>query len=675
MTGTEPIAPVVPTRGALARLQPLGLGASRIDGGLWSDLRRRNREITIPHGAAQLEAAGNLSNFRLAAAGATNGYAGGSDDAGTPFPFLDSDVYKWLEAVGWELADGPDADLARLADPVIDLVGRAQRADGYLNTYFQVAQQGREFTDLQWGHELYTTGHLVQAAIAWRRSTGDERLLRIAERAVDRIATELGPGRREGIDGHPEIEMALVELYRLTGAERHLRLAQTLIERRGRGLLGDGRYGARYWQDHESVRLAREPAGHAVRQVYLDCGVVDVAAETGDGHLLRAVVARWESMEASFTYLTGALGSRHRDEAFGEPFELPPDRAYAETCAAIGSTMLAWRLLLATGEPRFADAIERTASNAVLSGLALDGCHFYYSSPLQRRTGSVMVREGAASTARTPWKACACCPPNLMRFMATLPDRVATRAAGGVQVHQYATGRIEAPVVGGTARLSVATDYPWSGDIGVTIEAAPDGPWPLTLRIPRWCQDARVMVNGEVIDDDGSSHGARTLDRRWQPGDRVLLALAMPPRVTVADPRIDAVRGTIALERGPIVYAIEEPDLPAGVVLESVEVRDDPTVGVVPGEPPLPAGSVALTVDGYVRPNPTGVGWPYGDAASSAPGPSPEPVRLLAVPYFATANRRGTAMRVWIPVARSATQVPDREPGGPHDVAGGRGSP
>ncbi len=674
MSTRTTISPVVPSPASGTRLQPLGLGASRIDGGLWHDLRRRNREVTIPHGAAQLEAVGNLANFRLAAMGAEDGYAGGVDDAGRPFPFLDSEVYKWLEAVGWELAAGPDAELARLADPVIDLVGRAQRPDGYLNTYFQVAERGRVFTDLHWGHELYTAGHLVQAAVAWRRSTGDERLLRIAERAVGRIEAEVGPGRRDGIDGHPEIEMALVELYRLTGAERHLRLAQTLVERRGRGLLGPGRYGARYWQDHETVRAARDPAGHAVRQVYLDCGVVDVAIETGDADLLDAALARWGSMQAAFTYLTGALGSRHRDEAFGEPFELPPDRAYAETCAAIGSSMLAWRLLLATGETRFADAIERTASNAVLSGLALDGCRFYYSSPLQRRTGSAMVREGAATTGRVPWYPCSCCPPNLMRFIATFPDLIATRAAGGLQLHQYATGQVEGSVAGGAARVSIATGYPWSGEIGITIEATPAGRWPLTLRIPGWCHDARVTVNGEDVRDDGASRGTRTLDRRWEAGDLVRLTLAMPPRVTVADPRIDAVRGTIALERGPIVYALEEPDLPAGVVLEAIEVSADPELGVVPGGAALPDGSVALTLDARVRREPERAAWPYGATASFLPASPGEPVRVQAVPYFATANRGGTAMRVWLPVASAASQADDPGPEGPREAPGDRGS-
>ena len=302
----------------------------------------------------------------------------------------------------------------------------AQRADGYLGTFVQLSG-GTPYHDLQWGHELYNIGHLLQAAIAWTRALGDDRLQRAATRAVDHVAEALGPGRRDGVDGHPEIEMALVELYRETGEERHLALARHLIDQRGRGLLGAGRFGRAYWQDHLPVREAPTVAGHAVRQMYLDCGAVDVATETGDQGLLDAVVRRWTDMTATRTYLTGALGSRHQGEAFGDPYELPPDRAYAETCAAIGSVMLAWRLLLATGEMRFADAIERALLNGILSGRSLDGRAFFYVNPLLVRTGGTGYQGGPAE--RAPWYACACCPPNLMRLIASVDQMAAATRA------------------------------------------------------------------------------------------------------------------------------------------------------------------------------------------------------------------------------------------------------
>ncbi|HET9291713.1 MAG TPA: beta-L-arabinofuranosidase domain-containing protein, partial [Actinomycetes bacterium] len=394
------------------RLRPLGPSRARIVGGFLAERQRTNRQHTIPHGFDQLQRVGTLDNLRLAA-GANGRYRAHADSAGTTFPFLDSDVYKWLEAVGWELGRAADPALAASADEAIKLVTAAQRPDGYLNSYVQVIGGGTPHTDLAWGHEFYCVGHLIQAAVAWHRSLGDDRLLAVAVRAADRIDKEFGPTGRDGVDGHPGIEMALVELTRVTGDGRYLSLAARILELRGRGLLGDGRFGAAYWQDHEPVRDAATVAGHAVRQLYLDCGAVDVAVELGDQELLDAVRRRWHDLLRTRTYLTGGMGSRHRDESFGDPYELPPDRAYAETCAAIASVMLGWRLLLATGEAGVADAIERAVYNGVLPGVSLTGTRFFYVNPLQRRTDRAAEPPGHGE--RAPWYPCACCPPNLMR--------------------------------------------------------------------------------------------------------------------------------------------------------------------------------------------------------------------------------------------------------------------
>jgi uncharacterized protein len=647
----EVIAPVVPTTSAAARLRPLGLRQTAITGGLWAARRATTRSASIPHAAARLERAGNLTNLRLAA-GASGAYAGGNDDSGTTAPFLDSDVHKWLEAVGWELAGGADPELLRLAEPVIDLLARAQRADGYLDSFYQVAHPGQEFTDLQWGHEMYVAGHLAQAAVAWLRSSGDDRLLRITERVVDRIWRELGPGRRALVCGHPEIEMALVELYRATGQARYLELASLLVERRGRGLLGRGRFGDRYWQDHEPVRTAPEPVGHAVRQMYLDCGVVDVAVETGDQELLAAAVRRWEALRASRVYLTGALGSRHRDEAIGAAYELPPDRAYAETCAAIGSAMLAWRLLLATGELRYADLIERTAYNAILSGLGPDGCHFFYSDPLQRRSGGVEVLEGAASTRRAEWFEVSCCPPNIMRFLATFPDQLAAADERGIHLLQLATGSLRAPVPGGSAALRVETAYPWQGDVAIEVTETGPQPWRLTIRVPDWCPQATLTL-ADVPVAGAHGPGVLALERSWSPGDRLLVRLAMEPRVTWPDPRIDALRHTVALERGPLVYAVEDADLPPGASVEALEVGPEFEVRATPGAVPGLEEAVRLDFDAWIRDDPADAAWPYATRSVSAPGVAPRTATLVstgAVPYFAWGERPGLGMRVWLPL-------------------------
>jgi DUF1680 family protein len=648
-----PVSPVVPTAAAIGRLKPLGLLRSRIEGGLWADRRRTNRVVTIPHGAAQLEAAGNLFNFRLAA-GARGTYRGGEIDSGTVAPFLDSDVYKWLEAVGWELAYGRDPALLALAEPIIEQVAGAQRSDGYVDTYYQVLHPGMEFTSLEWSHELYVAGHLVQAAVAWERAAGDDRLLQIAERFVARIDAELGPGKRELIDGHPELEMALVELFRTTGQARYLDLACTLLERRGRGLLPNGTFGARYWQDHEPVRSAPVPTGHAVRQMYLDCGVVDVAVETADRELLEAAVRRWEALVATRTYLTGGVGAHHRDEAIGDAFELPPDRAYAETCAAIGSVMLSWRLLLATGESRFADMIERTSLNAVLSGLALDGSHFFYSNPLMRRSGSAEVPAGAASTRRAEWFAVACCPPNLMRFLATFPDMVATVDGEGIQVHQFTAGLLEAPVKGGAVRLTIRTRYPWDRDVEIAVPDTIAEPWTLSVRVPQWCAGAEASLDGETSATKvrASGPGVIELSRRWLAGDRVIFRLAMPPRMTVPDPRIDAIRGTLALERGPLVYAVEDADLPAGRTVESVEVPANTSLATETGSQLGLGELTCLTLDATLRDDPPPAGWPYRGSEKPAMAAPVTRARVRAVPYQVWANRPGLGMRIWLPVRK-----------------------
>ena len=641
------VSQVVPTREASVRLRPIGLMGNRIVGGLWADRRRTNHEITIPFGEGQLEAAGNLLNLKLAA-GATGNYRGADDDTGNTAPFLDSDVHKWLEAVGWELAQFPDEKLLALAEPIIELVANAQRADGYVDSYYQAALPGKEFTNPEWGHELYVAGHLIQAAIAWRRGLGDDRLMAIAVRFVARIEAELGPGKREWICGHPEFEMALVELYRTTGEARYLEFARTLIERRGHGILGPCRYSARYWQDHEPVRTAPEPAGHVVRQIYLECGAVDVAVETGDRELLEAVIRRWESMISTRTYITGSLGSRHQDEAFGYAFELPPDLAYAETCAAIGSVMLSWRLLLATGEPRFADFIERTAFNAVLPGLASDGTHFFYSSPLMRRSSGAEVLEGPVTTRRQNWFLIPCCPPNLMRFLSSFSDLVATVSDGRVEIHQYVTGSIDAPVKGGHVRISTETNYPWEGVVRATIDESVDEAWTLSLRVPEWCPSATASLNGELLAESGP--GTIELTRRWSVGDKLTLELDVSPRATAPDPRIDAVRGTIALERGPLVYAIEDADLPAGTSVESLEVAALPDLeDSVQLEPGL--GELTwISLDATLRSDESGPRWPYANIqAGRATIADRQRIRVRALPYFAWANRQGLGMRIWLP--------------------------
>ena len=617
------VATVLPTDAAIATVRPISAADVVLTRGFWADRASANRERTIPAGFEQLRSVGTLHNLELAATSAREGYRALGIMFDAPFPFLDSDVYKWLEGVGWTLGQGDDPAIRAMADEAIALVERAQRPDGYINTFVQVLRPGTEFRDLQWGHELYCIGHLIQASIAWHRALGDDRLLLVAERAAASVWRALGPGADgDGIDGHPEIEMALVELYRATGERRHLDLAAAFIDRRGHGWLGAGRFGRAYWQDHLPVREAPSAVGHAVRQLYLDAGAVDVAVERGDDELLAAVLRRWRHTIDSKMYLTGAMGSRHKDEAFGDPFEQPPDRAYAETCAAIASVQLAWRLLLATGEPRCADVIERTVYNGILSSLSRDATAFFYVNPLQRRTDRTWAEEGDGR--RASWYACACCPPNLMRLIGSWPQMLATADGDGLRLYQYAS----AEIAGAGFRIAVDTDYPWDGIVRATVLEAPDTEATLSLRVPDWCSVASLR-DGAGNAEVGRRDGALIRERRqWRPGDVVTLTLEMAPRRTLPDPRIDAVRGCVAIERGPIVHAFESADLPEGVALEDIVLPDLSPLATERGMDR--SGPVVVVTEGLV-----------GET----------PIALRAIPYFDWGNRGDGAMRVWIPRA------------------------
>ena len=615
---------MAPSASARVRLRPLDPTGVRILGGLLADRQRVNREVTLLRGAEELEAAGTLDNFRIAA-GRTQGERRG-------MVFSDSDVYKWLEAIAWEIEREPSPELEALARETIDLVAAAQEPDGYLSSYGQVYDRSWRFTDLEMGHELYCAGHLMQAAVAFVRATGDVSLLTVARRFADLIDEVFGDGSRAETDGHPEVEVALVELYRQTGERRYLSLADTLVTRRGHGMFAGGRFDLPYYQDAEPVRDAHSIVGHAVRALYLTAGVTDLYAETGDDALLASMLRQWDDLASTKTYLTGGVGSRHYDEAFGDSYELPPDRAYCETCAAIASIMWNWRLLLVTGESRFADLFERTLYNGFLSGLSLDGGSFFYSNPLQSRGGERRHR----------WNPVACCPPNIMRLLASLHHYLATTGDGGVQLHQYATSTIRAVVQdAGPVELAVETGYPWSGSVTVDVVACSDAEWTLSLRVPAWAR-------GAVVDGRPVAPGYAELTRRWRPGDRVVLELDVTPRLTAPNPRIDAVRGCLALERGPVVYCFEAGDLPAGADLADVALQPDPAPA--DNGPLAPLGGVpGVSVAGAVRDL---AGWgqiEYVDVRELPRDGAATPARLLAVPYFAWANRGDGGMRVWLP--------------------------
>jgi DUF1680 family protein len=475
---------------------------------------------------------------------------------------------------------------------------------------------------------MYCAGHLIQAAIAHQRGPGDGRLLAIARRFADHLVrTFLGtqarpgatPGANPGIDGHPIIETALAELYRETGNEPYLQLASQFLEQRGHGLIGDTGLGSRYLQDHMPVRQAPTVTGHAVRALYLEAGVVDVATETGDAELLRSSVARWAEMIATRTYLTGGNGSRHSGESFGDAYELPPDRAYNETCAAIAAIQWSWRLLLATGEARYADHMERVLYNGFAAAISDDGTRFFYVNPLQRRAGHF---EGDDPGRRHQWFSCACCPPNIMRLLASLEHYLATTAGDTLYVHHLADARLTADLAGGALSVEVRTDYPWSGAAELRIREAPAGPAGLAVRVPSWSRDPVFTVNGRVVPPP--AEGYLIVRRNWRPGDTLTCDLRVAARLTYPGRRIDAIRGTVAVERGPLVYCFEQADQTVG--LEDLTVRPAGPDSLREHQADLPDAGPAITLE--------------ADAATAT-----------AIPYFRWDNRDGGPMRVWMPVA------------------------
>jgi uncharacterized protein len=631
--------PVDTSRSPHARWRTLPPDAVTLSAGFWPARQTVNAERSLSHGYHMLEEAGNLHNLRLAARLAQGEYRG-------PV-FQDSDVYKWLEAIGYQSALGLSADLQARADETIELIRSAQADDGYLDSYYQVVAPDRRWIDVPHGHELYCAGHLIQAAVAFQRCAGDSRLLGVVRRLVDHIGTVFGPDRRAGTPGHPEIEMALVELYRATDEGRYLDLAKFFVDQRGRGLLGPSPIGGRaYYQDRVPVREATEVEGHAVRALYLASGVADVYLETGDQTLLDSLSRQWQDFVEHKLYLTGGAGSRYDGEAFGRPYELPNEGAYSETCAAIASIMWNWRMLLATGEARCADLIEWTLYNGFLSGVSLDGERFYYINPLLSRGESGGA--GRRSRDRQPWYRVACCPPNVMRLLASLGHYFATVSATGLQVHQYGSASIEAELTPGRrVGVRVETDYPWDERVVLTVTHTDSQPWELRLRRPGWCMSPGLRVGDRSVDVAGRGADYIAVERVWQVGERVELTLPMPPRFVEANPRLESARDCAAIERGPMVYCLEQCDSPLASVLG---VQIDTTAA-------LESSWQAELLGGVTIVRARGVGGPteaWSDGSLYRPldtteSPARQPLELTAVPYYAWANRTPGAMRVWIP--------------------------
>ena len=621
--------PVVPASG---RLRPVGIDEVQIIGGFWSKRQEVNESATIGHCHDWMERVGWVGNFRAATEGRLP-----QDRNGVVF--TDSDVYKLMEAAAWETGRSGSDSADSLFNSLTEVIAPVQERDGYLNTVFGRPGQPERYSDLEWGHELYCYGHMLQAAVARARTGHTDEFVEVAKCAADHVCETFGSGGIERVGGHPEIELGLIELFRLTGEERYLDQARLFIDRRGHQTLDDIHWGRSYFQDDIPIREATVLTGHSVRALYLASSAVDLAMETGDEELLEIIIQQWERTIARRTYLTGGMGSHHEGERFGDDFVLPPDRAYSETCAGIASVMLAWRLLLATGESRFADIVERTLFNVVATSLAPDGRAFFYANPLHQRVPGVIpspdeVSKRASSSLREPWFAVSCCPTNIARTFASLAAYIATVDGGGLQVHQFADCRISTELESGRpVGLEMTTGYPFEGTVSIRITETDEAPWSLSIRVPAWAtgavfsdRDSRKTVEG----------GTATVTRSFAVGDRIELELPMSPRWTVPDPRIDAIRGCVAVEQGPLVLCVESVDLPAGRDVGAVRIDQSQS---------LEGGEGAIMATGRLVDD-TDLGWPYPDSIGPSTG-SDIPLRL--VPYNQWANRGPSTMRVWIP--------------------------
>jgi DUF1680 family protein len=633
------VAPV-----AAGAVTPLGGQAVRISGGLLGGWQRRNREATVPHVIEQLYKAGNVENLSRLLADNPEPYHG-------RYPFLDTDLYKTLEGLAYELAamkgEGEaGGDIIReFYEEVVALLTAVQAANGYLNSRFQDPDSAKKpWSDLAWGHEMYNLGHLIQAAVAAHRQLGDDRLLAIATRFADLVVTKYGEDGEEAVCGHPEVEMALVELYRVTGNKDYLHQARLFVDRRGRGTVNPQRFPTEYMQDNVPFREMPAVTGHAVRMVYLAAGAADVWLETRDETLETALKRLWDDMVARKLYITGGLGSRHSDEAIGDGYELPAERAYAETCAAIGTMQWAWRMFAGTGEAKYLDVLETVLYNAYAVGLSAGGRAFFYDNSLQRRSDHDQ-RSGAeidGEPLRRGWFGCPCCPPNVVRWMSQLGDYLAAETGDALCIANYADARI----TGSRIAVTVATSYPWDGNIRIRVDKAPaDGaPYSIKLRVPGWVTRA---AKGAAVTLDGRpaevSDGWLTATRRWRDGDEFRLTLPMLVRAHGSHPYLDATRGALAIARGPLIYAVEQQDCAADIDDLVLDAEDAARATVRPGPAALPD---SLVIGVTAREVPPSASELYPELSEDPASGDPLPVTLI--PYFLWGNREPGPMRVWL---------------------------
>jgi uncharacterized protein len=615
----------------LLKLRPVPFTAVRITDTFWAPRQETNRVASIPVNLENLEKSGNLENFRLAAKGAREGFRG-------PV-FMDSDVYKALEAAACSLATHPDPALDKRLDEIIATLAAAQQPDGYLNSYFIVKEPDKRWKNLRDWHELYCAGHMFEAAVAHYQATGKKNFLNVATKLADHIDSVFGPApKRMGYPGHPEIELALVKLWQATGNTRYLDLARFFVESRGRKFFAEehktplDRYDGTYWQDDVPICDHKTIKGHAVRAAYLLAGATDVVGETRDPALLKMLNRVWRNTVLRNMYITGGIGPSSHNEGFTTDYDLPNATAYQETCASVALALWNHRLALLYGDARYADVFERSLYNGVLAGVSLDGTRFFYVNPLESR----------GNHHRSPWFGCACCPPNVARTLASLGGYAYAQGDNSLWVNLYIQGEVTIALGGEKVTLKVTSDYPWDGKVTLKPQLARPAKFDLRLRAPGWCEGAAVSVNRRKISDPAIERGYLVLAREWKNGDTVELNLPMPAQHVAANPRVTADAGQLALQRGPLVYCLEQCD--QGAPLPSLYLPADHELKAEKA-PKLLGGVMVVKGDAELAPD---LDW---NRRLYQPCPPPRRVPITAIPYYAWDNRQAGPMKVWLPMS------------------------
>ncbi len=638
------------------KLRTVGLDEAGWTSGFWADRWELDRRVTIPTMKQVMELPTNSATFHnlRVAAGEIQGEFSGNN-------WSDGDCYKWIEAAASMYALTRDPELDRQMDEAIAVIAKAQAPDGYISTQIQLTDKNR-WTDLH-HHELYNMGHLMTAACIHHRVTGKTTFLNVARKLGDYLVTVFEPRPKQlaHFGFNPSNIMGAVELYRTTGDQRYLRLAGIFVTMRGSQPGGSDQN-----QAHVPLRKEQEAVGHVVTATYLWCGAADVYAETGETALFDALERLWQDVTSSKMYITGGAAALHHGEsqrvrlkrwpkdsvheAFGAPYQLPNRTAYNETCANIGNAMWNWRMLLLTGDARFADVMERVFYNSMLSAISLDGRHYFYTNPLRRCGPEVpllsqdSVQRWPNTTPVSPVR-CFCCPPSLARTLAQLHTYAYAVSENSIWLHLYGSSRLDTQLPdGGAIALTQTTDYPWDGRITVRIEKAPEQQMALRLRIPGWAETASVTCNGELA--AGTFHPGTygEIRRRWSAGDIVELHLPMPVVLEQSHPLVEENRNHLAVVRGPLVYCLESLDLPEGVAVDDVRLVRDGQWNVR-REAGLLSGVTVLETEGLAYPR------PKDDTALYArlPVGAPTAIPLRLIPYYAWSNRGPSQMTVWLP--------------------------